>query len=273
MYEGYSISEEERVLQLEALRSIEPNLGDLKVKRLLEEFRAIPPSVETFKRVVSLWEGGLCLTKSFSVEVAKYLVANRKLKPAAEAEETGSGFTKVFFSVIFNKGYGPIAVSLKPRVIHSRSISGAILDHASTYVRDQMKMSNIYDEDKVMEQYRLNYDQLKTLFTYYMASMIDWPPEQSYPHHHYDEKLRFLTFDTYMDSLDLDDVETIFIKRSQLDDKVFEDITKRAVESGIAVATVIAPHGDYASEHAISDHLAKRCGLNERERKAIEYIA
>lgn len=265
--------EETHDVELEVLRKIEPGLSDPKVRSLISEFNVIPPSEKTLKRVREIWESGLCLTKSMSIDAAEYLFSQGLLKPASEIKGSGGGFSQIFFSVAFNKGYGPIAVSLKPEVIRSDRTTAAIIDHASTYMTHQMKVGTKEEEDKIMERYRLNHDQFKTLFTFYLASFVDNPPESTYSWKHQEEKLRFITFDVFMQKLNLDDVEMIFIKNPSLDEAVSKDIAAKAVGTGVSVATVTAQTGTYANELAISDYLAERCGLNELEKGALQHIA
>lgn len=185
-----------------------------KTNQLVREFGLKAPSLETYQTVANLLkQGSLPLVKSIDLDTAEYLFDHGKLKPAREMGGDGSGFGGIYTSLVLAKSYGAVSLVLKPEVLKRRSFTAYAVDHATTYVQEQIKPG--LTEDEIMQKYKLTPDEFFEFYSFCVASLTDHTINE-YDRQEYEKTTRFLTFDITLPSITLDDLQQVFVKQSEV---------------------------------------------------------
>lgn len=183
-----------------------------KTKNLADEFGLREPSKETFQMVCSLlMQGSLPLIKSIELNAAEYLFDKGKLEPAKKIGQNSS-LEKIYASLVLPKSYGAISIILKSQILHREDFTAFSADHASTYVRKQIRQDKT--ENSIMQKYTLNPAEFYELYPYCIASLTDHSPEEYTPHEY--DRIKFLTFDIALPEIQKVDLQEVFVKESQL---------------------------------------------------------
>ena len=208
-----------------------------KVAQLIEEFGLLPPTEQAYTEINETLKRGLPLVKSLSEEATAHLLKSGKL--LTEQARNGEGFDVIYASMLQNKAYGPITLVLSPDILLEGRFEAYCIDHASTYLKDQVNLEITSDDDsyekikelerKLMEKYALTPQEFTVFYSYCVASLVENEEEYVFDDL-YEERLRFITFDIGLPEIEIADVVAVLYKQGWGDVDVNKDRLKHLCE-------------------------------------------
>lgn len=251
-----------------------------KIKGLIEEFKIAPPSLSTYLEVNQIIRNGLPLVKSISIDAANHLLTTGRLEPSPSF--TKQGFPVVYTSLVIPYGYGPISLVLDPKILAGENFTPYCLDNGSTYVQHQQEEinpGNIYApgiKRKVMDKYKLTPDEFRNFFSYWMASLTDFPVENDFERYQNWRQLSgFVTFDIGVPAINLSDISDLYYKVNPSTVSLQEEQTldKLAQSRGFHIQRIEKSKNDpipFGQEMTIAEILIDRFGIPEKFAKVLQ---